>query len=348
MEIESNSTQSKHIHINHNPSVYEPKPSTLELKKVLNGEVEVSHQLEKTILSQYAKTFALAGLFLPKKILNDAATIYTFCRLVDDIADEELLEQQSAQNAQNELNKLSMELLNYTPRPICKNFLQLLERLKIPVEVPQELIKGCREDLDQKIMPNTRSLIRYCYRVAGTVGIMMAKALGVKKKCAFAHAIDLGIAMQLTNICRDIAEDATNRRVYLPVDQLQMQNILPQEILNYTLHETQLVPVVKWALALADQFYQSGWDGLRYIPIRSRFAILTASLMYRRIGVKLLHRECTPFQGRVCLTPREKLLEILKSVYLFFTPNILGISKPKRHKQTLHSLLENLPLTNSN
>ncbi|MDA7447400.1 squalene/phytoene synthase family protein [Candidatus Pelagibacter ubique] len=218
-------------------------------------------------LSIYAKSFNWAGFFLPKNIYEKCSSLYDFCRTIDDIADDK-----------NELNIKKKNLLIFKNNFINKNFDNLIikniwilmEENKISIKIVEDLFDGIESDLNEVVKFNKKKeLLIYSYRVAGTVGLMMAKILGVQNKNSMKSAIDLGIAMQLTNISRDVIEDMNNNRFYINHD-----------------FET-----IKNTLSMADLFYESSFASIKKIPFRFRFAILVARRIYRKIGAKILQKE---------------------------------------------------------
>ena len=218
-------------------------------------------------LSIYAKSFNWAGFFLPKNIYEKCSSLYDFCRTIDNIADDK-----------NELNIKKKNLIIFKNDFINKNFDNLIiknmwilmEENKISIKIVEDLFDGIESDLNEVVKFNKKKeLLIYSYRVAGTVGLMMAKILGVQNKNSMKSAIDLGIAMQLTNISRDVIEDMNNNRFYINHD-----------------FET-----IKNTLSMADLFYESSFASIKEIPFRFRFAILVARRIYRKIGTKILHKK---------------------------------------------------------
>mgnify|MGYP001443504666 FL=1 len=223
--------------------------------------------LKNNYLSIYAKSFNWAGFFLPKNIYEKCSSLYDFCRTIDNIADDK-----------NELNIKKKNLLIFKNDFINKNFDNLIiknmwilmEENKISIKIVEDLFDGIESDLNEVVKFNKKKeLLIYSYRVAGTVGLMMAKILGVQNKNSMKSAIDLGIAMQLTNISRDVIEDMNNNRFYINHD-----------------FET-----IKNTLSMADLFYESSFASIKEIPFRFRFAILVARRIYRKIGAKILQKE---------------------------------------------------------
>ena len=218
----------------------------------------------KNYLSIYAKSFNWAGFFLPRKIYQKCSTLYDFCRTVDNIADNEDVLDIKKKNLSVFRNDFINKNFNNL---IIKNMWDLMNDHEISIKIIEDLFAGVDSDLNEKVLFNgKKDLLIYSYRVAGTVGLMMAKILNVKGKDSMIAAIDLGIAMQLTNIARDVVEDSKNNRFYIQ-------------------HNFQ---VISNTLALADLFYESCFTSIKKIPFNFRFAILVARRVYRKIGDKIL------------------------------------------------------------
>ena len=169
--------------------------------------------LTKNYLSTYAKSFNWAGFFLPKKTYVKCSALYDFCRTVDNIADEN----SSLVTKKNNFLKFKSEFNNKNfANPVIGNMWKLIDEFKISLIIINDLFDGIESDIKEKVvLDNKKDLLIYSYKVAGTVGLMMAKVLKVKNKDALKSAINLGIAMQLTNICRDVVEDKMNNRFYI-------------------------------------------------------------------------------------------------------------------------------------
>lgn len=278
----------------------------------------------RAIFSHHAKTFRAASVFLSPEQQDDAAIAYAFCRLVDDAVDEA----ENLEVAKLELNRLEASLNEGMGDDIVVAYRQLAFRCGFGLEPAFDLIRGARSDLERVRVENDQELLTYCYRVAGTVGLMMCGILGVTDSRAKEHAVDLGIAMQLTNICRDVLEDARRDRIYLPGARLRQAGTTAQAVLE----ESELPPegsrsqvvlatasVVDDLLRLADEKYSSGLAGFRYLPARPRLAIQVASHLYRNIGLKLRSaRRCNPFLGRVSLSSWYKRALTLRAAISWF------------------------------
>jgi phytoene synthase len=296
----------------------------------------------RDVFRRKARTFWWAGRLLPRSVRDDAATVYAFCRLVDDTGDEA----SDAGDAKLALEALSNEVLGRAePRPLVAEFREVALRLELPLEAATELIAGVRGDLGVVRMADDAELLRYCYRVASTVGLMMCAVLGVRRREALPHAVDLGIAMQLTNICRDVAEDVGRGRVYLPTNRLRDTGVDPEALVGGWAAPERVARVVEEVLALADRYYRSADGGMRDIPWRFRPAILVASRTYRAIGVKLRRRSSDALAGRTVVPWPEKLAWGATAMAASFRPDILGIT-PRAHDRALHQALRGLPGAN--
>ena len=249
--------------------------------------------LNKSYLSIYAKSFSWAGFFLPKKTLKKCSTLYDFCRVADNIADdlEELVNKEKKFNQfENDFNNKKLN------DPVIKNMWGLMEEFNISVKIVQDLLIGIKSDIKVKVKFNSRKdLLIYSYRVAGTVGLMMAKILKVNKKSSLRSAIDLGIAMQLTNISRDVIEDSKNNRFYIDKDFEEISS----------------------TINLADTFYENSFYSIKEIPFSFRFSILVARRIYRKIGYKILNKknlENYQNAGKIYVSNLEKGLETFLAI----------------------------------
>ncbi len=245
-------------------------------------------------LSVYAKSFSWAGYFLPKEKFRECSALYDFCRIADNIADDD-------ERIENKLKRFTQFENDFNQKnfdnSVIKNMWSLVEKFNIPLKVVQDLLIGIKSDIQEEVKFNSKKdLLIYSYRVAGTVGLMMAKILKVNKKDSLKSAIDLGIAMQLTNISRDVIEDSKNNRFYID------KNF---EKISSTIN-------------LADIFYQNSFYSIRDIPISFRFSILVARRVYRKIGHKILNtKNLENYQnsGKIYVSNLEKIFETFLSIF---------------------------------
>lgn len=256
-------------------------------------------------LAYHGRSFHLASRLLPAASRDDAAICYAFCRLADDTVDEAT----DADAARLALSDLRAEVRGDKPaRPLVAAWRALVNRRGIPACAADGLLDGMESDLGIVRVADEPELLRYCYRAAGTVGLMMSAILGATGASASAHAIDLGVAMQLTNIARDVAEDAGRGRVYLPADRLALVGTGPIRTTSggVVLDPAATRVVVAEVLGLAERFYASGLAGVRFLPARVRPAIFAAAFLYRGIGRRLLAQGGDPLRGRVVLSGWER------------------------------------------
>ena len=245
-------------------------------------------------LSLYAKSFNWAGFFLPKQTYQKCSVLYDFCRVIDNIADDKgsvELKENKFKNFENNFNNKNFD------DPIIKNMWDLINEFNISLKIIHDLFEGIKSDIKEKVKLNSKKeLLVYSYKVAGTVGLLMAKILNVSKKSSLKSAIDLGIAMQLTNISRDVIEDLSNNRSYI--------NENFEEI-----HST---------LMLAEKFYENSFHSINKIPISFRFSILVARRVYRKIGYKILKKKTLENyrkSGKIYVSNIEKIIETFLSVF---------------------------------
>jgi len=199
--------------------------------------------------------------------------------------------------------------------PVLDAFQQVVERYQIPKQYPSELLQGMQMDLSQKVYDSLAELHLYCYRVAGTVGLMMCHVLGVRNPVALRHAAHLGMAMQLTNICRDVVEDWHRGRLYLPQSLLSgLAPLLPRHRFP-TEHKSAFARAVQKLLAEADRLYLSGDRGLSYLSARSAWAIAAARLVYSSIGGILQARGYDVTLGRAHVGATTKAWLVVRALY---------------------------------
>jgi phytoene synthase len=197
-----------------------------------------------------------------------------------------------------------------------RGFLDVVARRDVPLDAALELVEGCTMDLGRVRVPDEERLLRYAYLVAGTVGRMMTSVLGSRSESAIPHAISLGIGMQLTNIARDVAEDAANDRVYLPATWLAELGIDQERVARGTADRTKLVLVVRRLVALAERYYRHGEAGLAYLPWRTRIGIGVASRVYRAIGHTVARRGEPALTERTVLSPLARLRHAVGGIVL--------------------------------
>ena len=248
----------------------------------------------KSYLSIYAKSFSWAGFFLPKETYKKCSSLYDFCRVADNIADDN----GETEDKEKKFNKFKDDFNKKNfDNTIIKDMWKLIEEYNISLKVIEDLLIGIKSDIKNIVKLNSKKdLLIYSYRVAGTVGLMMAKILRVNKKSSLKSAIDLGIAMQLTNISRDVIEDFRNNRFYI----------------NKNFEE------ISSTINLAESFYENSFYSIKDIPIGFRFSILVARRVYRKIGHKILktkNLENYQNSGKIYVSNLEKIIETFLSIF---------------------------------
>jgi len=252
--------------------------------------LQQEHDLDnpEKILATSGESFFWARRFLGKKMGHDAAVLYSFCRILDDMADGDIPEgPEHLMTIQSSLAKGK-----WGDHPLLRHHAPMVQEYNLPTDVIASLVEGLMDDqAPEVLLADEESLIQYAYKVAGTVGLLMCEILNNKDPRAKAHAVDLGIAMQLTNIARDVVEDARMGRRYLPG--AWVNNMSPEQIVaaasNPSGHDgTQITLAVERLLDLAESYYASGRAGLVYLPYRAHFSIGVAAKVYRQIGRQLL------------------------------------------------------------
>ena len=223
--------------------------------------------MSDSLISIHAKSFSWAGKFLAKQTYENGSNLYDFCRTLDNIADENI----TLDTKKQKFNKMKKDFIEKNFENILiKNIYRIIKKFKISEKVVLDLFDGIESDIKENIEFKTnKELLVYSYRVAGTVGLMMAKILNVNSQNALRSAVDLGIAMQLTNIARDVIEDSSRNRKYIDHNFIKIKE---------TLH-------------VAELFYKSSFKSINEIPFVNRFAILVARRVYREIGNQIIKKK---------------------------------------------------------
>ena len=302
--------------------------------QVAKSEFMTPHQA----LAANGKSFNWARRFLGKQMGGDAATLYRFCRVLDDMADGDI------PDGPRRLITIRDDLAvgRTTTDMLLADFQPFIHQKNLPVPVIVALIDGLLQDQKLVRIADERALRRYAYRVAGTVGLLMCHVLDCDDDLARAHAIDLGIAMQLTNIARDVLEDAEMGRRYLPAS--WAGDVTPAHITAANQAPSSEVArsvsmAIGQLLSMADDYYQSGVAGLSYLPLRAHIAVAVAARVYRQIGVQIAATGCDWHQGRQVTSRVTKIkcsLQAFGSIWRRFWPRM-------SHRKQLHDGLEGLP-----
>ena len=273
--------------------------------------------MSDNLLEKHAKSFYWASFFLSKEIFRKCSYLYNFCRTLDDIVDgSEKLEIKRKNFIKFKTDFTNKEFKNRT----VKEMWLIIDNENISEQVVEDLFDGVETDLKEKVkITGKKELFIYSYRVAGTVGLMMSKILKVKNKEALKGAIDLGIAMQLTNIARDVCEDKERNRQYIKSDFSSIQ-----ELIN-----------------MSQIFYEKSFNSIGSIPLRSRFSVIVARRVYRKIGDYILKQkniENYNKAGKIYVPLLGKIFQTLLSIFDFI--KLLFVKAVNYDNHINHSILE--------
>ena len=270
----------------------------------MSGQAE-QRAVAREILRSHARSFSWAARLLPAWCRDDATALYAWCRRCDDAVDHA----KAADEAWTAVGRLRAELnavygTHDVVEPVLGGFQAVVRRHAIPRRYADDLLSGMAMDLGRVRYATVDELLLYCYRVAGTVGLMMAHIMNVRDSAALRRAADLGIAMQLTNICRDVAEDERLDRVYVPAELLDDRRD----------EDKQMRGAVAELLCRAEAFYRSGDAGLSALPAACAGGIRAARLIYADIGRVLARRGFDARAGRARVSPARKLWLAVRAV----------------------------------
>ena len=273
--------------------------------------------MKSNLLKKHAKSFYWASFFLSRNTLNKCSSLYNFCRTLDDIVDSD--DNLSAKKEIFSKFKKDFENKNLDNQ-IIKDMWFVIDSENISKRIIMDLFDGIESDLEEKVVINSKKdLFVYSYRVAGTVGLMMSKILKVKDKEALKGAIDLGIAMQLTNIARDVCEDKARNRQYVNHDFSSIQAIIND----------------------SQAFYEKSFKSISSIPVKSRFSVIVARRVYRKIGDYILKQQNIDNYnkaGKIYVPVFEKVIQTFLSFIDFI--KLLFIKNLDYDNHLNHNILE--------
>ncbi len=236
----------------------------------------------RALLQENSRTFFAASLLLPKPVREPALALYAFCRVADDAVDLHDKKAEAVLDLRDRLTRL------YAGQPgnasSDRAFADIATRFSIPREIPDALIEGFAWDAEFRRYETISDVYAYSTRVAGTVGVMMALLMGARGALALARACDLGVAMQLSNIARDVGEDARERRLYLPMEWMREAGIDPDRWLDAPEFSPAVASVVQRLLRAADLLYDRVGQGVAELPAACRPGINAARVLYQEIG----------------------------------------------------------------
>jgi 15-cis-phytoene synthase len=272
----------------------------------------------RVVIREGSKSFAQAACLFDRETRAAARLLYAWCRHCDDQIDGETLGHKTGVPECESREARLAALVDATraalrgdePRePVFVALQRVVRRYTIPDRYPLELLDGFAMDLEGRRYPGMEDLFLYCYHVAGTVGLMMAHVMGVRDAATLRRAADLGIALQMTNIARDVLDDARAGRVYLPLAWLAEAGVPADEVAEVR-HRRGVACVVARLLTEADRYYQSGGHGLSHLSFRSAWAVAVARGVYREIGERVRRLGERAWDERVVVPRTRKLLEV--------------------------------------
>lgn len=268
-------------------------------------------------IATHSKSFSMASKLLPAASRDDAAIVYAWCRRADDAIDESPRAQQRTELARIRAELDAIYRGEVGADPVLGAFRDVVDKRAIPREYPAELIAGMEMDTNDQSYPDMETLLLYCYRVASTVGLMMSHVIGLRSDEALVRAAHMGIAMQLTNICRDVVEDWERGRLYLPDALLARHGAGDlRGDLGGPFPDSAARPVasaLRELLDLADVYYRSGDRGLSSLPWRAGFGVRVARLVYSAIGDYIAAANYDVRAGRAFVPTWHKLLLVARA-----------------------------------
>ena len=269
------------------------------------------------LLKKHAKSFYWASFFLSKKTFNKCSSLYNFCRTLDDIVDNNIKLEDKKENFLKFKKLFINKDLN---NPIIKEMWSIIDGENISKQIVMDLFDGVETDLEEIVKINSKKeLLVYCYRVAGTVGLMMSKILKVNNREALKGAIDLGIAMQLTNIARDVCEDKARNRQYVKHDFLSIKETIDNSII----------------------FYNKSFGSISSIPLGSRFSVIVARRVYKKIGdyiIKQKNIKNYNNAGKIYVPVYQKIIQTFLSFFDFI--KLLFVKELDYDNHANHNILQ--------
>ncbi|MBN3038549.1 MAG: phytoene/squalene synthase family protein [Candidatus Omnitrophica bacterium] len=284
------------------------------VQEQLQDKINAGYKKAGLITKKHARTFYFTSHFLSKEQRYSTYAVYALCRISDDAVDIKegafTLEKlsQIKRDLQAVYNKKPLE------RDILLAFKETAERYAIPQVYFEELLEGVSMDLTQSRYRTFEDLYTYCYKVAGVVGLIMLKIFGYTDSRAKAYAVDLGVAMQLTNILRDIKEDFQRKRIYLPEEEMERFGVSEHDIANSRVNQN-FISLIKFQVQRARQYYDNALKGIKFIRgLRARFVALAMKDIYGAILDSIEKNRYDVYSQRAYVRIKEKWVIILKTL----------------------------------
>ncbi len=275
----------------------------------------------RRVTQRASKTFYWGSVFLPQPKRRAVWAVYALCRIVDDIVDEEMHPDtpqaghlSGASDPKRELDFWRITLEDVYKRgsaidesnPVQVAWCDLLDSYPVPLAPVLDLLDGVEMDLNINRYQNFDELYPYCYRVAGTIGLLTSPIFGYQDEAALQHAVDLGVALQLTNILRDIGEDARRNRIYLPQEEMQRFGYTEQDLMAGVVNDA-FCELVRFQMARADDYYQRSQLGIPLLSPDCRLAVRLSAVLYRGILDRISINDYNVFTKRASVPLKTKL-----------------------------------------
>jgi phytoene synthase len=295
----------------------------------------------RTLLKKGSHSFFAASLLLPKEVRQPVTALYAFCRVSDDAIDLAA----DPRRGLDELHRRLRKIYNGAPDklPVDRAFADVVQRYRIPYTLPAALLEGFEWDVFGRRYPSLSDTYDYCARVAGTVGVMMAMLMGIRDPAILSRACDLGVAMQLTNIARDVGEDAAAGRVYLPTDMLRSNGVNVSEWMQEPAFNAGIGVSVKEILELADRLYARAEWGIAQLPFRVRPGIFAARLIYAEIGREIARRNFDSVNDRAVVPGGRKARLMLTALSEVMSHRHRDHAPPLREARFLIEAISHVP-----
>jgi phytoene synthase len=285
------------------------------------------------MLQANSRTFYMASLLLPRDVRGPACALYAFCRIADDEVDINGGQLDAIDQLRKRLH------LAYAgrplPLPVDRALADVVQRFAVPRALPEALIEGFEWDAQGRRYEDYAALQAYAARVAGAVGAMMALLMGTRSPAALARACDLGVAMQLTNIARDVGEDARAGRLYLPRDWMREAGLDPDAWLAAPVFNARLATVIARTLHEADVLYNRVAAGVAQLPPSCRPGINAARSLYAEIGRELERDGLDSVRQRTVVPGRRKLWLLARAPFMRTALAAADHSPPLQHTRFL-------------
>jgi len=278
----------------------------------------------KEVIRQGSKSFSFASMFFEQREKEGAWLLYSWCRLCDDAVDQAESQASALRKLDwlEEQTRLALTTEDHLIHPAFEGLRVLKKDYLLPIELPLDLLSGMRMDVEGFRPQTFDDLVKYCYHVAGVVGLMMCHIMDVRSEKAHMHAIAFGNALQMTNIIRDVKEDWNMGRIYIPLEWITEIGI---DADRFQEHLPQWPLLIAKLSEAADKRYQFGREGLHFLPWRCRLACRIAGTVYQRIGITALQLGPRAWNQRIVVPLPTKIGMAMKEIFAQAKETLLQI-----------------------